>query len=160
MPIVFAFCRTAPSVRFIAFATAGTGVLAFECALSSRTSSLVHGLRTKVFIFGIALLPLVGSAINIVASDGRFKCSERPRSLAALSMSSKLLVESTPTSPGLRLLAKVFTDFGVESLVELIKIQRESTSSERALKSKTSDAPLRPTPDAYFRIWMKFVNKP
>jgi hypothetical protein len=64
-------------------------------------------------------------------------------------MSSKLLVESTPTSPGLRLLAKAFTDFGVESLVELIKIQRESTSTEGALKSKTSDAPLRPTPDAY-----------
>jgi hypothetical protein len=38
-------------------------------------------------------------------------------------------------------------DFGVESLVELIKIRRESTPT-RALKTRTSDAPLRPTPDA------------
>jgi hypothetical protein len=30
MPIVVAFCRTAPSVRFIAFATLATGVFAFE----------------------------------------------------------------------------------------------------------------------------------
>jgi hypothetical protein len=30
MLIVFAFCRTAASVRFIAFATSTTGVLAFE----------------------------------------------------------------------------------------------------------------------------------
>jgi hypothetical protein len=44
-PIDFAFCRTAPSVRFIAFATCGTGVFAFECALSSRKSSLDQGLR-------------------------------------------------------------------------------------------------------------------
>jgi hypothetical protein len=36
MPIDVAFCRTAPSVRFIALATFATGVLAFECALSSR----------------------------------------------------------------------------------------------------------------------------
>ena len=53
MPIVFAFCRSAPSVRFIAFATCATGVLAFEWALSSRKSSLVHGLRTAAFFFGI-----------------------------------------------------------------------------------------------------------
>ena len=53
MPIVFAFCRTAASVRFIAFATCATGVLAFEWALSSRKSSLVHGLRTGAFLFGI-----------------------------------------------------------------------------------------------------------
>ena len=40
MPIVFAFCRTAASVRFIAFATSTTGVLALEWALSCRMSSL------------------------------------------------------------------------------------------------------------------------
>ena len=53
MPIVFAFCRTAASVRFIAFATCATGVLAFEWALSSRKSSLVHGLWTGAFLLGI-----------------------------------------------------------------------------------------------------------
>jgi hypothetical protein len=54
MPIVFAFCRTAASVRFITFATSTTGDLAFEWALSWRMSSLVHGLRTEVFFFGMA----------------------------------------------------------------------------------------------------------
>ena len=34
MPIVFAVCQTAASVRFIAFATSTTGVLVFEWALS------------------------------------------------------------------------------------------------------------------------------
>ena len=58
MPIVFAFCRTAASVRFIAFATSATGVLVFEWALSCRRSSLVHGLRTELFFFGMALLLL------------------------------------------------------------------------------------------------------
>jgi hypothetical protein len=42
----FAFWRTAPSVLFIAFAIFATGVLAFEWALRSRTSSLVHGFLT------------------------------------------------------------------------------------------------------------------
>src|SRR6516225_10175310 len=54
MPIVFAFWRTAPSVRFIALATFATGVLAFECALSSRKSSLVHGSRVAAFLFSMA----------------------------------------------------------------------------------------------------------
>src|SRR5580692_10093338 len=36
MPIVFAFCRTAASVRFIAFATSTTGVFTFGWALSCR----------------------------------------------------------------------------------------------------------------------------
>ena len=35
------------------------------------------------------------------------------------------------------------------SLVGLIKIHREFDADQRALKSTTSDAPLRPTPDAY-----------
>src|SRR5271167_842906 len=69
MPIVFAFCRTAPSVRFIAFATSATDVFAFECTLSSRTSSLVHGLRARVFFFGIAPLPLRRSVVTFVASQ-------------------------------------------------------------------------------------------
>jgi hypothetical protein len=34
-PLVLALCRTADSVRFIAFATCTIGVFAFECALSS-----------------------------------------------------------------------------------------------------------------------------
>jgi hypothetical protein len=45
------FYRTAPSVCFNAFATLTTGVFAFECALSSRRSSLVHRLRTVVLLF-------------------------------------------------------------------------------------------------------------
>jgi hypothetical protein len=54
--MVFAFWRTAASVRFIALATSTTGVLAFECALSSRKFSLVQGLRIAIFFFGILLL--------------------------------------------------------------------------------------------------------
>jgi hypothetical protein len=34
-------------VRFITFDTLVTGVRAFECAFSVRTSSLVHGLTTR-----------------------------------------------------------------------------------------------------------------
>src|ERR1700722_7026591 len=55
MPIVFAFCRTAASVRFIAFATSTAGVLVFEWALSCRRSSLVHGLGTE--LFGMTFTP-------------------------------------------------------------------------------------------------------
>src|SRR5271155_3395913 len=73
MSIVFAFCRTAPSVRFIAFATSTTGVLAFEWALSCRMSSLVHGLRTGVFFFGMAFAPSRGIHVaTIVARGERF----------------------------------------------------------------------------------------
>ena len=50
-------CRTAASVRFIAFATSTAGVLAFEWTLSCRMSSLVHGARTGVFFFGMAIAP-------------------------------------------------------------------------------------------------------
>jgi hypothetical protein len=69
MPIVFAFCRTAASVRFIAFATSTTGVLVFEWALSCRMSSLVHGLRAGVFFFGMAFTPpLKGIDLAIIAA--------------------------------------------------------------------------------------------
>ena len=53
MPRIPAFRRSALSVRFIFLAISGRGVRAFECALSSRTSSLVHGVRwAEVFFFG------------------------------------------------------------------------------------------------------------
>jgi hypothetical protein len=65
MPIVFAFCRTAASVRFIAFATSTTGVLVFEWALSCRMSSLVHGLRTGVFFFGMAFAPPLKRSMSL-----------------------------------------------------------------------------------------------
>ena len=68
MPIVFAFCRSAPSVRFIAFATCATGVLAFEWALSSRKSSLVHSLRTGAFLFGIRCSSLPAGQLNYLYS--------------------------------------------------------------------------------------------
>src|ERR1700722_12728366 len=45
MPRIPAFRRSALSVRFIFLAISGRGVRAFECALSSRTSSLVQGVR-------------------------------------------------------------------------------------------------------------------
>ena len=52
-PRMPAFRRSALSVRFIFLAISGRGVRAFECALSSRTSSLVHGVRwAEVFFFG------------------------------------------------------------------------------------------------------------
>jgi hypothetical protein len=51
--MVFAFCRTAPSVRFKAFATSAAGVFDFECALSARTSSFVQEARPEVFFLAI-----------------------------------------------------------------------------------------------------------
>jgi hypothetical protein len=65
MPIVFAFCRTAASVRFVAFATSATGVLVFEWALSCRRSSLVHGLRTELFFFAMAFTPPLKRSMSI-----------------------------------------------------------------------------------------------
>ena len=52
MPRIPAFRRSALSVRFIFLAMSGRGVRAFECVLSSRTSSLVHGLRWAEVFFG------------------------------------------------------------------------------------------------------------
>ena len=47
------FAEAARSARLIFLAISGSGVRAFECALSSRTSSLVHGVRwAEVFFFG------------------------------------------------------------------------------------------------------------
>ena len=46
-----AFRLRAPSVRFIALAMFATGVRAFECALSSLTSSFDQGLRCAVVFF-------------------------------------------------------------------------------------------------------------
>jgi hypothetical protein len=43
-------------VRFITFETLGTGVRAFECALSMRTSSFVHGLMTRRAVFAFRVL--------------------------------------------------------------------------------------------------------
>ena len=48
--------RRAPTVRFSAFETLGTGVRAFECALSMRTSSFVHGLMTRRAVFAFTVL--------------------------------------------------------------------------------------------------------
>src|SRR5580704_17541223 len=53
MPRIPAFRRSALSVRFIFLAISGRGVRAFECAVSSRTSSLVHGVPwAEVFFLG------------------------------------------------------------------------------------------------------------
>jgi hypothetical protein len=43
-------------VRFITFETLGTGVRAFECAFSVRTSSFVHGLMTRRAVFAFTVL--------------------------------------------------------------------------------------------------------
>src|SRR5882724_7286769 len=82
MPIVFAFCRTAASVRFIAVATSTTGVLLFEWALSCRRSSLVHGLRTKAFFLGMASIPLSYGSILLSSQPvlSRFDRGRRLRS--------------------------------------------------------------------------------
>jgi hypothetical protein len=63
--MVFAFCRTAPSVRFKAFATSAAGVFDFECALSARTSSFVQGARPRVFF--LAISPVLLRDRSIVA---------------------------------------------------------------------------------------------
>ena len=43
-------------MRFITFETLGTGVRAFECAFSMRTSSFVHGLMTRRAVFAFTVL--------------------------------------------------------------------------------------------------------
>ena len=45
IPRIPAFCRSAASVRFILFAITVSGVRAFECAWSSRTSRVVQAMR-------------------------------------------------------------------------------------------------------------------
>ena len=51
IPRIPALRLSAPSVRFIALAIFATDVRAFECALSSLTSSFDHGLRCAVVFF-------------------------------------------------------------------------------------------------------------
>ena len=51
IPRIPALRLRAPSVRFIALAIFATGVRAFECALSSLTSSFDQGLRCAVVFF-------------------------------------------------------------------------------------------------------------
>ena len=48
--------RRAPTVRFITFETLVTGVRAFECAFSVRTSSFVHGLMTRRAVVAFTVL--------------------------------------------------------------------------------------------------------
>ena len=55
--------------------------------------------------------------------------------------------------------AQAFIDFGVESLVELIKIHRESTRPENA-EINDERRPAAAHPGRLLRILMKFVNKP
>jgi nucleoside permease NupC len=43
-------------VRFTTFETLVTGVRAFECAFSARTSSFVHGLMTRRTVFAFTVL--------------------------------------------------------------------------------------------------------
>jgi hypothetical protein len=68
MPRIPALRRSAPTVRFIAFETLVTGVLAFECIFNSRRSSFVHGLgRTNL----VAMIdaPITGSARKVCTAE-------------------------------------------------------------------------------------------
>ena len=51
MPRSKAFWRSAPTVRFVNLEILITGVLAFECVLSSLTSDFVHSRRTALLFF-------------------------------------------------------------------------------------------------------------
>jgi len=54
MPISHAFCRNAPSVRFVIFEIVATGVFARECAFNSRRFSFVHSRRfLRLAVFAI-----------------------------------------------------------------------------------------------------------
>src|ERR1700722_15384148 len=55
-PWIPALRRRAPTVRFITFETLVTGVRAFECAFSVRTSSFVHGLMTRRAVVAFTVL--------------------------------------------------------------------------------------------------------
>ena len=83
MPIVLAFCRTAASVRFMALATCGAGVRAFECALSARTSSFVQGTRARTFFLAINASP--PSSIDPSLSRDRAGRRKPPRGSRHLS---------------------------------------------------------------------------
>src|ERR1700688_4043180 len=59
-PRCSAFWRSAPIERFVSLDILVTGVLAFECALSSLTSALVHSRRTALpFFFGFVTFNLL-----------------------------------------------------------------------------------------------------
>jgi hypothetical protein len=64
-------------VRFITFETLGTGVRAFECALSMRTSSFVHGLMTRRAVFAFTARPAV---IRLTQQIGPTRHGVCPRS--------------------------------------------------------------------------------
>jgi hypothetical protein len=62
MPSVSAFWRSAPTDRFVNFATLAIGVLAFECARNSFTSALVYSRRTVFFAFFATYCSLICEA--------------------------------------------------------------------------------------------------
>jgi hypothetical protein len=70
-----ACCRSEPADRFINLTILATGVLAFECALSSRSSSFSHRrLRTFrfeacVFFFAIATFSMYGRAAHTLVDE-------------------------------------------------------------------------------------------
>jgi hypothetical protein len=71
--MVFAFCRTAPSVLFIALATLATGVRALECALRSRISSFDHGLMMRATFFANPVLPAPRRCIIMQRKTSNYK---------------------------------------------------------------------------------------
>jgi len=54
MPSLKAFCLKEPCVLFISLAIFATGVLAFECCLSSLISAALYGLLLTLFFLAFA----------------------------------------------------------------------------------------------------------
>jgi hypothetical protein len=65
IPRCRAFCLRAPGVRFIAFEMDFTGILVFECRLSSLSSCLVQSRRTiRLAVLAISFSILVHRALQ------------------------------------------------------------------------------------------------
>ena len=86
MPRIPALCRSAASVRFILFAITVSGVRAFECAWSSRTSRVVQAMRL------VSLCAILDAPVGW----GLGGCHDRPRKLKK----SPHLMRSSAGLPG------------------------------------------------------------
>ena len=59
-------------MRSITFETLVTGVRAFECAFSVRTSSFVHGLMTRRAVFAFAVLRGLRALNSLIQSSRHY----------------------------------------------------------------------------------------
>ena len=69
MPSFIACCRSEPAVRFINLTILATGVLAFECALSSLLSCLDQGRRVSFRFFAVFVLFFFAIVVSLESAN-------------------------------------------------------------------------------------------